>query len=317
MRNNLVSVIITTKNEGNNIENCLKSVVFQTYKNIEIIVVDNGSTDKTKEIAKKYTDWVYDKGPERSAQRNFGVSVSNGEYILYLDADMILAPSVVESCINEITADDKVIGLYIKEVILGKGLWSKVRRFERSFYDGTPIDAVRFVQKEAFLEAKGFDEDLSGPEDWDFNRKLLNAGKLKLVEKRAISGNLISTNLFPAEIEGLLLSNGIVREDIHGKYNNVVFHNESSFNLPKYFKKKSYYMKDFDKYIQKWGSNDQIIKKQFGLGYRYFGVFIENGKWKKLIGHPFLLCLMYILRIRLGMIYLGNKLNNLLINTIK
>ncbi len=308
MVNNLVSVIITTKNEESNIENCLKSVICQTYKHIEIIVVDNGSTDKTKEIAKKYTDLVYDKGPERSAQRNFGVSVSNGEYILYLDADMILAPFVVESCINEITADDNVIGLYIKEVILGKGLWSKVRRFERSFYDGTPIDVVRFVKKEAFLEIKGFDEGLSGPEDWDFNRKMANIWKLKLIENFGVSDSSIKTGMFSQEIEGLLLSNGIVRGDIYGKYNNSIFHNESSFNLSKYLKKKSYYMKDFDKYIQKWGSDDPVIRKQFGLGYRYFGVFIENDKWKKLTLHPILTFKMFILRFIVGITFLKTKI---------
>ena len=310
MGNNLVSVIITTKNEESNIENCLKSVICQTYKHIEIIVVDNGSTDKTKEIAKKYTDLVYDKGPERSAQRNFGVSVSNGEYILYLDADMILAPYTIESCINDITADDNVIGLYIKEVILGKGLWSKVRRFERSFYDGTPIDAVRFVKKTAFLEVKGFDEGLSGPEDWDFNRKMAKIGKLKLVGNWIYPNILVKRDLFSQEIEQLLLSNSVALRDIYGKYNNSVFHNESSFDLSKYLKKKSYYMKYFDKYIQKWGSDDPVIRKQFGLGYRYFGVFIENGKWKKLITHPVLTFGMYLLKFMVGLVYLKqiNKL---------
>lgn len=308
MKNNLVSVIITTKNEESNIGNCLKSIICQTYKPIEIIVVDNASTDKTKEIAKKYTCLFYDKGPERSAQRNFGVSVSGGEYILYLDADMILAPFVVESCINEVAADNKVIGLYIKEVILGKGLWSKVRRFERSFYDGTPIDVVRFVKKEAFLEAKGFDEDLSGPEDWDFNRRVSVLGKLKLVKNYKINHALIKTDLFPEEIENMLISNGINYKDIYDLYNNTIFHNESNFNLSKYLKKKSYYIKDFDKYIQKWGSDDSVIRKQIGWWYRYFFVFVEKNKWKKLLIHPLLTVFMYSLKTAVGAEYIKYKL---------
>lgn len=48
-----VSIVITTKNEEKNIDNCLKSILNQSYKNIEIIVVDNYSTNKTKEIVKK------------------------------------------------------------------------------------------------------------------------------------------------------------------------------------------------------------------------------------------------------------------------
>ena len=81
-----VSVIITTKNEEENIEKCLESVITQRYslKKIEIIVVDNNSTDETKKRVLKYTDKVYNFGPERSAQRNFGARKANGRYILYL-----------------------------------------------------------------------------------------------------------------------------------------------------------------------------------------------------------------------------------------
>lgn len=82
-----VSVIITTKNEEENIANCLESIKQQTYpqEKIEIIVVDNNSVDKTKEIALKYTDKVYNFGPERSAQRNFGIRQARREYILSLE----------------------------------------------------------------------------------------------------------------------------------------------------------------------------------------------------------------------------------------
>ncbi len=76
----LVSVIVTTKNEERNIENCLKSIRNQTYKNIEIIVVDNNSDDRTKEIAKKYTAQVFNHGPERSAQRNLGAERAESKY---------------------------------------------------------------------------------------------------------------------------------------------------------------------------------------------------------------------------------------------
>lgn len=58
----IVSVVVTTKNEERNIETCLRSFLAQTYAPIEIIVVDNGSTDRTKEIARKYTDQVFDRG---------------------------------------------------------------------------------------------------------------------------------------------------------------------------------------------------------------------------------------------------------------
>ncbi|MBE7445756.1 MAG: glycosyltransferase family 2 protein [Planctomycetia bacterium] len=102
----LVSVIVTTKNEERNIGHCMKSIKFQSYENREIIVIDNFSTDKTKEIALKYINKVYDKGPERSAQRNFGmINIAKGKYVMFVDADMILSPRLVESCVKEMEKD--------------------------------------------------------------------------------------------------------------------------------------------------------------------------------------------------------------------
>lgn len=99
----LISVIIPTYNEERNITTCLEAIFRQDYPHdrLEIIVVDNNSTDRTKEMAKKYTDKVYNKGPERSAQRNFGVNKAQGKYILYLDADMILSENVVSECVGK------------------------------------------------------------------------------------------------------------------------------------------------------------------------------------------------------------------------
>ncbi|MFH1744569.1 MAG: glycosyltransferase [bacterium] len=260
---------MTTKNEEKNIENCLKSVLRQTYPRdkIEIIVVDNNSVDKTKEISLKYTEKVFDNGPERSAQRNYGVKQSQGDCFLYLDADMILSENVVADCVEHVLKREDVVGLYIPEIIMGKSFWCQSRRFERSFYNGTVIDCVRFVRKNKFLEVGGFDETMSGPEDWDLDKKLKKLGKVELIKT-------------------------------------PIYHNEGEFNLKKYLDKKSYYIKSFDKYIEKWGKNDPDVRKQFGLWYRYFLVFVEDGKWKKLLVHPILTCGMFMLRFLVGVRFL-------------
>ncbi|MBU4338206.1 hypothetical protein KKD57_01465, partial [Patescibacteria group bacterium] len=146
---------------------------------------------------------------------------------------------------------DNLAGLYIPEIIMGESFWCKVRRFERSFYDGTVIDCVRFIRKDKFLEVGGFDESMSGPEDWDLDRKIRQIGRTALVKS-------------------------------------PIYHNEAEFDLKKYLSKKGYYAKSFGAYINKWGKNDSEIKKQLGFYYRFIGVFIENGKWKKLIANPIL-----------------------------
>jgi len=272
----VVSVIVTTKNEEKNIGACLENLVQQSMPPLEMIVVDNFSEDKTTEIAQEYGAKVFQLGPERSAQRNYGVEKAQGKYILYLDSDMRLSPKVIEECVNLSEADDEVSGIYIPEIIVGKGFWIKVRRFERSFYDGTVIDAVRFVPKTAFQQVEGFDFLFTGPEDWDFDNKIRVLGKTIVAE---------------ANLE----------------------HDEGNFDFQHYLGKKNYYSKGFDLYAEKWGKDDPDIRKQLSPWYRFIGVFTEQGKFIKLLGHPILTLGMYYLRFRVGLLYLLRNLNNVLL----
>ncbi len=270
----LVSVLITTKNEEKNLPACLDSIKSQTYPQdrIEIIVVDNYSSDRTQEIARSYGARVFTKGPERSSQRNFGFEIAKGEWVLFLDADMRLSEKVIEECVRKVKSDSSIVGLYIPEVVIGRGFWIKVRRFERSFYNATVIDCVRFVNRKVFLEIGGFDESLTGPEDWDLDRRIRKVGKVDII-------------------------------------NSPLFHDEGRFSFSKYLRKKSYYAGTVDNYIRKWGRKDPLVKKQLGFFYRYIGVFIENGKWRKIIKHPLLACSMIFLRFLVGLVFVLRKIH--------
>jgi len=175
-KNPLVSAVITTRNEEGVIEDLLKSLKSQTYKNLEIILVDNYSTDKTCEIARKYTKHVYTKSPERSAQRNYGVEKSKGEYVLILDADMQLEPEVIKEAVN-LTKDKTVGGVIIPERSFGKGFWTQFKVFEREFYVGEDsIEAARFFRKDLFNKFDGYDLTITGPEDWDLPLRMKKSG---------------------------------------------------------------------------------------------------------------------------------------------
>jgi glycosyltransferase involved in cell wall biosynthesis len=297
----LVSIVITTKNEEKNIENCLRSIKEQTYESIEIIVVDNGSTDQTKKIAKMFTSLVFNKGPERSAQRNYGmIDIAKGTYVMFIDADMMLSPGLVKQCIVHM-ARSTCLALHIPEVILGKTYWCKVRRFERSFYDGTVIDGARFFLKDAFVQAGGFDESMSGPEDWDIDKKIKQKGIIDLLDRSPNSEWFRSSWNMRKFIE----EHGVCA----AKPANVIYHNETEFNLKKYLSKKGYYADSFNVYIKKWGQDDPIIRKQLGLWYRYLGVFVENGKWKKLLVNAHLAIGMYSLRILVGILFIARQIS--------
>ncbi len=291
----LVSLVITTKNEEKNVETVMKSIKSQSYKEIETILVDNGSTDKTKELARKYTDKVFDKGPERSAQRNFGmIDKAKGKYVMFIDCDMILSPHLIENCVAMMDKNN-YIALHIPEIVLGSSFWSQVRRFERSFYDGTVIDGARFFRKDKFKEVGGFDETMSGPEDWDIDKKIKKIGRIGLLNSTEKNGS------WP--LQKFILDCGVDSS----RFGCVIYHNESEFNLKKYLSKKGYYATSFDSYIQKWGKDDPDIKKQLGLKYRYLGVFVENGKWLKLLSRPDLALGMAYLRFMVGIKFIFRK----------
>ena len=278
-----LSVVITTRNEEANIANCIRA--FDAVReDVEIIVVDNNSTDATKRIAADLGATVLDKGPERSAQRNLGWQTATAEWVVVLDADMILPEKTISEILTvaarpEVAPyhDGRVETLarprayWIPEVRTGSGIRVKARNFERSFYDGTCIDALRLFHKSVLEQTGGYDENLiAGPEDWELDIRVLATGAKCAVLK------------------------------------NHLIHNEKQLTLKRMLEKKAYYTKSMATYQAKW-KDHPALKKQFGLYYRFLGVFVENGKWKKLLRHPILAFVMYFERFAVGLTYLLNR----------
>ncbi|WP_299286357.1 glycosyltransferase [uncultured Mucilaginibacter sp.] len=105
MLQQLVSVIIPCYNYGKYLGKAIESVLSQSYRHIEIIVVDDGSTDQTKEIVQKYhpVKYIYQSNCGVSAARNNGIKNSIGELIVFLDADDWLLPDALFININYLT----------------------------------------------------------------------------------------------------------------------------------------------------------------------------------------------------------------------
>ena len=140
----LVSVIIP--NHGRDIRKVLDAIDNSMYPYIETIVVDEGK--------------------ERSVQRNIGIKRATGKYLLFLDSDMVIQPDLILDCTRRIKSCN---GIYLREKIMTKGLFGRIRDWERQFYTGTVIDVVRFVLRE---NCPLFDESMSGPEDSDWDRQI-------------------------------------------------------------------------------------------------------------------------------------------------
>jgi glycosyltransferase involved in cell wall biosynthesis len=172
----LVSVIVPTKNVERTLESCLKSVKAQSWPAIELVIVDNFSTDRTWELARQYAAVAVQAGPERSAQRNLAIDKSSGEYVLWIDADMVLTPRVLEDAVRA-AQDSGAIAVFIPEATVGSGFWTACRSLERRCYIGEElIEAPRLVRRTFFSEHGGFVADVAGQEDADLRMRLISTG---------------------------------------------------------------------------------------------------------------------------------------------
>ena len=180
----VVSVVIASYNSGRTIEKCLKSIKNQTYRNIDIVVVDSLYYDKEqqkkcKKIIEKYARYFQD-GPERSIQRNRGIKEAYGEYILVIDQDMYLTGKVIDECYKMLINKD-YIALTIPEISIGMGFWTKcvaLERYVSTFLEEGMNECCRFFKKNDALAVGCYDPAIVGIEDSDFHYKMKKAGKI-------------------------------------------------------------------------------------------------------------------------------------------
>ena len=168
----LTSVIVPTRNSAEFLELCLGSIKNQTYPDIELIVVDRDSTDDTLHIAQKYTQNIFNHGPERSAQVNFGVAQATGEYVYKVDSDFLLDPRVIAECVAKaVEGFDAVVVHNTPDETVS---WiSKIRKFEVDMYKyDLTHSSARFVRKIVYQAIGGFNESITAGEDYDFQNKL-------------------------------------------------------------------------------------------------------------------------------------------------
>jgi glycosyltransferase involved in cell wall biosynthesis len=176
-----VGIVIPTFNEERNLERLLKSIRNQTDASYTIVVVDQGSTDATKSIARSYGCMVVEikrpvayipwiSAPLPANSRNLGAQSISGEILLHLDADMELGSSDLLFRLTSLL-DDGHRAAVIAEADAPTGFWASCKALERSFYHGTRMEAARAVSRQLFEAVGGYDGSVSSGEDYIATRR--------------------------------------------------------------------------------------------------------------------------------------------------
>ena len=195
--NPLISIVVPTFNSEKYLDECFSSICKQSYENLEVIVVDGGSDDKSRDIAKAYinnfSNWkllVTEKGV--SHQRNVGKDSCNGDYIFFLDSDDYINNSFIEDLYSKLvtnkldlitpsinSVDYKDFEL-VKQTLLKPDIINFVseKNFFEKEYDSFLAGPTKLYKSEDIKDIL-FDETLSYGEDLLFNYELVKRRPIK------------------------------------------------------------------------------------------------------------------------------------------
>jgi len=282
MKKPIISIIIPTYYQSKEtLEVPLKSIANQKCPKeyYEVIIADNKGGESIKFLAKQYGAKIIEvdgRPPQVCRQVNLGARKAKGDYIFVLDHDIELSPNFLEKTIRLIEHQKNIDAWYIPYKIIARGsLLNKVRNFEEYFYKDSVIAAARIIKKSIFLRTLNqYDSILSsGPADWDLTNQLKILGaKFSYID-------------------------------------DYVYHHEEQLNLINFISKKTIYAEGGEIYKKKWRDKNpdifnKIVKKQYDPIYRLFWLFIENGKWRKLISNLHLYFLFLAIKLTMSVVYL-------------
>jgi len=197
-----LSIIIPTFNEEYYLPPLLESIQRQDFNDYEIIVADAGSEDRTREIAKKWGCRVVEGGMPATG-RNRGAEAANGEFLLFLDSDVILTRAYLESCLDEFQQRD--LGIAITQIApLSDSFLNKIthdfanffmKRVENIKPHGAGCYGI-ITTKKLHDEVEGFDEDLDFGEDTDYIERIGAVSQFKVLRSPKL---LVSTRRLQEE----------------------------------------------------------------------------------------------------------------------
>lgn len=181
----IVSVIIPCYNSSKYIIETLDSVYQQTYRNIEVVIIDDGSKDNSVEIIQNYISskanfrLIIQENTGQSIARSNAVEKSNGEFLFFLDSDDKIEKTYIQKCIEAFEKDSNLGIVYAKAKYFdAKNSEWKLPEFNiKKFLLGNSIHISALIKREDFLKVGGFDKNLTFYEDWDLFISIIKLGR--------------------------------------------------------------------------------------------------------------------------------------------
>jgi GT2 family glycosyltransferase len=186
-----VSVIIPNYNYSKTLALCLTSALAQTHRPAEVIVVDDASTDRSRDIAARFGCTLIEQPVNRgvSAARNAGAAAASGEILFFLDSDVALAPDAVAGAVGQLAADPGcgcVYGVYGKRPLIDDGPveWYRILHLHSALARDTGVTATAFfalaaMPRAVFADIGPFDERLRSAEDDEYSERLIGRYRIR------------------------------------------------------------------------------------------------------------------------------------------
>jgi hypothetical protein len=169
-----VSVVVPVYNSSTTLARTLHSLMLQTWRDIEVVVVDDGSVDDPTKIARQFssTRFVRQGHAGAAAARNFGFRQTKGEFVLFCDADVVLHPRMIERMVTTLRLKPRAAYAY-GSFRFG---W---RTFDLSDFDAERLKQSNYISTMSLIRRQtfpGFDESLTRLQDWDLWLTMLERG---------------------------------------------------------------------------------------------------------------------------------------------
>lgn len=187
----MISVIIPCYQDSGSIARCLDSILGQTIKDVEIVVVDDGSTDEIMSALQPYAERINIIRQENrggNAARNRGFAASSGEFVMFCDADMRLRPDALEKLLATLSAHPEATWAYSSF----KFGW---KTFRCGPFDPAQLKRMNFISTTSLIRRSGFpgfDESLRRFQDWDL---------WLTMSERGATGIWVPETLFRADVK--------------------------------------------------------------------------------------------------------------------